>query len=869
MQRVPYWRIAIVVAVLLLSLWKLSPTYQFYSIDPELRNMETTPEIQAVEEDIQKEDGNVTQLQEKRSALKRAFRSLRDHSLRLGLDLQGGVHMVIEVDLEKFKQQLVEQGRDEKEIQYALDTVLDSAAAVIENRVDSYGVAEAAIIKQPPARLVVEMPGYSDPEAVEKLINAEAQLSFHLVPDQSEIGRVIADIDAAVPEDFQSLLASRMPSSSLAAVAVRFPDNVDLVDQILNRPEVQPLIPRDRMFRWSEEKEPSPPYFDFTHKFLYLLDKRPQVTGSMLDSAWVYIDPQNNKPEVSLTFNRDGATLFRRTTADHVKEHLAILMDDRVYSAPVIQNEIRDGRAVINGIDDMNEARQIAVVLRAGALPAPLRVEQNRVVGPSLGRDSIQQGVSAGLIGAAVVIVFMVIYYAFAGVLADLAVIMNLVMLMAAITLFNATLTLPGIAGFILIIGMAVDANVLIYERMREELKSKRAKTVALVLDKAYGRAFMTIFDANLTTLITALVLFQFGTGPIKGFAVTLSLGIIISMFTAIFVTRVVYDVMAARGLQKLSLGSLHFFDGANFNFLQKPALFLGITFTVGVAGMIYLGIFWQDFQGIDFAGGSEIVVEFQQPTTVQSVRTDMATEGMADAVIQEIYGGEGKQYLIRVQEGKIANADELFATAQKAFTDNPIELLQSDMVGSKVGGELLWQGLYCLIFSSIGILLYITARFEFRFAVAAVLATFHDLMFTLAILAFTHTEFNLPIIAALLTILGYSLNDTIIVFDRIRENYTSAMLNFRDVVNESINQTLSRTVITSMTTLFVIICLYVLGGPVIHDFSLTLLVGVVAGTYSSIFVASPILLFMGKEPKTQRREHAAVDSRGLDSAAA
>lgn len=872
MQRVPVWRIAITVFVLLFSLWLLLPTYKFYSIDPLLRTSGTSPEIQEIEKKIESGQGNVVELQKELVAKKRALREVKDESLQLGLDLQGGVHLVIEVDLEAYAADLKEQGKTQEEIDYAESTVLDSAAAVIESRVDAFGVAEAAIIKQAPRRIVLEMPGFSDPEAVKKLVSADSKLSFQIVAEQSDLVRIISDIDAAIPEEFQSLLAAQMPMREVAAVAVQTPENYDLVNGILQRPVIAPLIDRDLMFVWGNEEEPMAPYFNFTHRYLYLVKKKVEVSGSQLSDAFPTMDPTTNQPRVSLSFDRDGGKMFHRTTRDNVGKHLAVVLNGRVYTAPVIKGEIRGGSAVIEGIGDIQEARQIAVVLRAGALPAPMQVEQSRVVGPSLGQDSIQKGIWAGIIGGAIVLVFMVVYYMFVGVVADIAVVMNLILLMAGMAMFNATLTLPGIAGLVLLIGMAVDANVLIYERMREEMKSKRAKNLPLVLDKAYGRAFMTIFDANLTTLITALVLFQFGTGPIKGFAVTLSLGIIISMFTAIFVTRLVFDIIAGRGAETLSIGNIRLFENANYNFLKVGKTLMMVSISIGLAGFILLAVNWEKYQGIDFAGGSEVILQFDQPIQADEVRTGMASLGVPDAVIQDVLGGEGRQVLIRVRGGEnavIKDSDELSAKIQEAFPGREFELLQSDTVGAKVGGELLLKGLYCILFSSIGILLYITARFEFRFAVAAVAALFHDILFTLSMLAITNTEFNLPIIAALLTVLGYSLNDTIVVFDRIRENYTSGLQNFSDVVNQSINQTLSRTILTAATTVMVIAVLYIVGGPVIHDFAFTLLVGVLIGTYSSICVASPILLMMGKhEPKKVRDDGEAIDPSSLSSAA-
>lgn len=852
MQRVPVWKIVFIVFTILLSLWMLTPTIGFYSYDALTRNMDESARIQKWKEQKLADGVDATRIDEEVRKLNRSFRDLKNDSIRLGLDLQGGVHLVIEVDHEKFESELRDglkkQGKTEKEIEdevkAGLDSVLDSALAVIENRVDSFGVAEVALVKQPPWRIVLEMPGLSEPEQVKSLVQAEAQLYFHLVAPKNELGRLLPEIDSVVPEDFIKLIPQ--VDQNLSAVAVEYPDNYLLVNEILSRPEVKRIIPGQYMFKWGSTQEPTN-WIDYQHRYLYLLEANYDLSGKYLDSASVRFD-QMGRPEVVLSFDSTGKRVFSRITGDHVGDHLAIVMNDQVYSAPVIRDRIQYGVATISGIDSYDEAREIAVVLRAGSLPAPLKVAESRVVGPSLGADSISKGIYSGLIGAAIVLIFMVAYYAMVGVVADIAVMLNIFFLIAGMAMFKATLTLPGIAGIVLTVGMAVDANVLVFERLREEIESsKRAKTIQLILDKGFGRAFMTIFDANLTTLITALVLFQFGTGPIKGFAVTLSLGIVISMFTAVFVSRVIMDVMVARGMKTLSVGTFRFFHNANFDFMSNARKLMTATAILGCAGFLFLIYDWEAMKGIDFAGGDEILVQFQQETDEQAVRNALAQGNLADAVVQKVLGAEN-QMMIRVREGRVASPDDLAKIIQEKLPDKPFNSdYSSNRVGAKVGNELLWKGLYCVIFSSIGILLYITVRFEFRFALAAVICLFHDLLFTLAFLALTRTDFNLPIIAALLTVLGYSLNDTIVVFDRIRENYSSALLNFTEIVNHSINQTLSRTINTAMTTLMVVIMLYLFGGAVIHDFALTLMVGILIGTYSSIFVASPLLLSISR----------------------
>lgn len=854
MQRVPVWRISFIVFTLLLSLWILLPSMEFYSYDAMNRNMSENDRIAKWKTEETAKGTDAAKADEIVKNKNVHFRKIKNGSIRLGLDLQGGVHLVIEVDIDKFRADLRAEGKKqgksdadiEKEIANNEATVLDSAIAVLENRVDSFGVSEVSLIKQPPYRIVLEMPGQSDPEQVRSLVQAEAQLYFHIVAPKIELGRLLPEIDSVAPEDFIQLVPQTDPNMS--AVAVQYPENYRIVDQIINRSEIKRVIPGQYMFKWGGVQEPNN-WIKTQHRYLYLLEADYDLSGKSLDNAGITADAMN-RPEVLISFDSTGRRTFARITGDHVGEHLAIVMNDQVYSAPVIKDRISGGSASISGIDSFEEARQIAVVLRAGALPAPLKVAESRVVGPSLGADSISKGIYSGFIGGGVVIIFMIVYYATAGVIADIAVLLNIFFLVAGMAMFKATLTLPGIAGIALTIGMAVDANVLIYERLREEVQSsKRAKTLALILDKGYSRAFMTIFDSNLTTLITAIILFQFGTGPIKGFAVTLTLGIVISMYTAVFVSRVIMDTMVAKGVQSIALGKFRFFHNANYDFMRNANKLMAFTAIVGVLGFIYVVYDWENMKGIDFSGGDEVLIQFKQDTNEQEIRDALSGVGMADAVVQKVLGGSN-QMMIRVREGLVSSPDDLAKILREKLPDRPFnDEYSANRVGAKVGGELLWKAFYCTVFSCIGVLLYVAVRFEFRFAFAAVACLVHDVLFTLAFLAITGTEFNLPIVAALMTIVGYSINDTIVIFDRIRENYSSPLLNFREIVNLSVNQTLSRSINTNLTVLFVVLMQTFFGGVVMHDFSLALLVGCIEGSYSTIFVASPLLLLM--TPKT------------------
>lgn len=819
MQRVPAWKIALIAIILLISFWKLYPSMKYYMIDPVARQNDQ-------------------------------YKDLAKKAIKLGLDLQGGVHLVIEVDVEAYKKQLASEGMAQDQIAEREKTVLDQAAAVIENRVDAYGVAEASIFKQPPSRIVLEMPGFSNPQDVENLVQANAMLSFHLVPERGIIGDVISDIDSATQGQFQPLLSQ---ATGMSAVIVDI-DNVAKVDEIIKRKDTAQYIPKDYMFKWGPKEVPGTDRYGKEHKMLYLIEVKSEVTGAHLKEARLSYGGNRAQPVVYINFDSVGKNAFSRVTGLNIGKPLAILLDNTVYSAPTIQDKIANGSASITGINNMQEAKQIEVVLNAGALPAPLKVEESRVVGPSLGRDSIHQSLVAGITGSAAVLIFMFVYYSISGAIADIAVVLNIFLLLAGMAMLRSTLTLPGIAGVILTVGMAVDYNILIFERLREEMHAKRVQGVSLIMDKGYTRAFMTIFDSNTTTLLTSLVLFQFGTGPLKGFAVSLSLGVLISMFTAVFVSRVMQDLLHAYWMPDLRVGVIRFFHGTKIDFFKHPVIVSTVTATFGLLGTLYLSVMWYNgsIQGIDFAGGTEIFAKFDGNVNAQEIRDKLSSAGVANAQIQEILDVKN-QFLIRIPlDQKMTGNSVTFLEGKikQALPDKSFTTVGSNAVGAKVGNELLWKGLNCLFFSCLGIGLYIAARFEFRFGIGAVVGLLHDLLFIFAYIAFTHTAVNLPVVAALLTILGYSTHDTIVVFDRIRENYKTSTMNFRDMINDSINQTLSRTIITSMTVLFTILALYVFGGPVLHDFAAILFIGIIVGTYSSICIASPVLLWMSKEEK-------------------
>ncbi|MBW1964545.1 MAG: protein translocase subunit SecD [Deltaproteobacteria bacterium] len=714
-----------------------------------------------------------------------------------------------------------------KEEKFIRENSVDQSLEIIRNRIDQFGVTEPVIVRQGKEEIVVQLPGIQDPERALKLIGQTAQLEFKLVDDESgvNIGRLIR----------QATDSGRLPAGY----------NIKALNSVLKG-----QIPRDDSIYFLKEVD------DRTgkpRKTPILLKDKTLMTGDTVKTAHVRIGGNYNEPYVALEFTDRGAGLFEKITADNVGKRLAIVLDGVARSAPVIRERIGGGHAQITGSFTPEEASDLAIVLRAGALPAPISIIQNVTVGPSLGHDSIQHGLYSGLLGAAIVLVFMVIYYTFSGFIANIAMFLNLLFLMAVLALFQATLTLPGIAGIILIIGMGVDSNVLIFERMREE--RALGKPLKAFIDGGYDKAFWTIVDAHVTTLITAIALFLFGTGPIKGFAVTLSAGIVINLFTAIFGTRMVYDGLLSkhaltnlRFLQLIKKTSLDFIGRRNFAFVLSV-----ILVTIGLAGFIQI-VRGAANLGVDFSGGTMVQYRADKPFTLDKVRKALTKKGVEGYSLQEVPGEH--VLIVRVKKSVATVGDietSITNSLKEGLSETSFVIESKAEIGSTVSKELRRKALIAILISFAGIICYLAFRFNLSFGVAATAATLHDVLVVLGILFILNKEITLLTITALLTLGGYSLTDTVVVFDRIRENIKRyKKLPFAEIINRSINEMLSRTIITSLTTMMVVLCIFVFGGVVIHDFAFTLLLGVLVGTYSSVFVASPVvyLWHKGKAPR-------------------
>ena len=715
-----------------------------------------------------------------------------DKKIRLGLDIQGGTSFLIRL----------EQG--EKEI---TKEMLDQAVEVIRKRVDYFGGGEPVISPVGKDRILVQIPGLGTEkiEEARQQLSRVAKLEFRLV----------------------------------------YPDNGQRLQAIDAGTEVTP--PEYKIETYKAHAEPGKK----PREERLLVKKKADLGGEHVTSAHAGFG--NDGWEVSLNFDSEGAKTFGKITEQHVNHRFAVVLDGAIQSAPNIREPIYGGNARISGSFAEQEARSLASVLE-NPLQTPVRIEEERSVSPTLGMDSIRASIIAGLIGLALTLVCVMIYYKFAGLIANLALLINIILLIGALTMFNFVLTLPGIAGIILTIGIAVDASVLIYERLREELAL--GKSLKIAVQSAYDKAFSSIFDANVTTLITAAILFWKASGPVKGFAISLSLGILASLFTALIVGRNALSWFVDTGRVK-RISMLHLISSHNFNFLGKGFIACMCSLALMIAGATAFYVRGDRNFGVDFRGGDLITLSSTQPVSVHDVRQALEPVHLGEALIQQSAQG-GKNYI--TIRSSINTSEVIEKQVANALPQAQFKVERAERVGALVGGELAKTSLWALALGILGILIFVTFRFELSFAVGAIVAVLHDVIITVGVFSLLGRELTLTMVGAVLTIAGYSINDTIVVYDRIREGLASGRRgSIEQIMNDSINQTLSRTILTSTVTLIPIICLFFLGGAVLRDFALAIIVGVVVGTYSSIFIAAPIVLWWtrarGRSVSSLRRE--------------
>jgi SecD/SecF fusion protein len=717
------------------------------------------------------------------------------------------------------------------EIKNIEDNVVAQSLEVMRKRIDQFGVTEPVIVRQGKDEIVLQLPGIKDPQRAAELVGRTAQLEFKLV----EANPKVTNLPTLMEEAVRS--GRLQPNFSHRDLNQALKEFIPAGDEVY----LEKSVDRET---------------GAVRTFPVLLEKTTLMTGEALKTAAVEVGGRFNEPYVSLTFNARGARLFGQITQENQGRQLAIILDNIVESAPVIEEAISGGRAQITGRFSLEEAKDLAIVLRAGALPASVDVVQNLTVGPSLGRDSIHKGVASAILGTVLVVAFMVTYYRISGVIANFALLLNLILMLAALSLFQATLTLPGIAGIVLSIGMAVDSNVLIFERMREEFALN--KPIRSTVDAGYDKALWTIVDAHVTTLITAFALFLFGTGPIKGFAVTLSIGVVFNLFTALYGTRVVYDYLNF----KRSLKSIHFLQilhDPRIDFIRlKNAAFMlsAVLVTLGLLAFVQIERGKANL-GVDFAGGTMVQFKAEKDFQLQDIRAALVRHNLSDCELQDV--PEEKILIVRTkssQQSTGAIAQQVAAILRQDLPDNHFTMESEAEIGASVSKDLKHAALIAIAISLAGIIVYLGWRFDRRFGVAAAIATFHDVLTVLGVFYLLNREITLLVVTALLTLAGYSLTDTVVVFDRIRENLRKkGKHELKEVINRSINEVLSRTIITSSTVFMVLIALLLMGGVLLRDFALALLIGVVVGTYSSVFVASPIVYLWPSAGKTRGRK--------------
>ena len=677
---------------------------------------------------------------------------------------------------------------------------VEQSVSIVRRRIDETGVNEPMVARQGRDRILVELPGLSDPDRIKRLLGSTAKMTFRLVAPQG-----------SQADGETELLPYANNAHGTERVAVR---------------------------------------------------RQIEVDGANLTRASAGQDSRTGEWVVHFALDRVGAKRFADVSTRHVGEPFAIVLDGKVISAPVIREPIIGGQGQISGNFSVQDANDLAVLLRAGALPAPLTVVEERSIGPGLGADSIKAGILAIAAGFIFLVGFIVATYGLFGIFAAIALVANLVLTLAGLSVLGATLTLPGIAGILLALGMAVDANILINERAREE--ARKTNGVISALETGFRRAYRTIVDANVTTLIKMLMLFVIGTGAIRGFAITISMGILISMFTAIVLVRLLISYwLRVKRPKSLQIGTRwHVFpEGTTIAFMRarNSGLIASAVISLASLGLAYYpGL----RTGVEFAGG--IVVEARASTSVDQaeLRDKLSRLGLGPVQVQEF--GSVNDVLLRFEHPHGGSAEQQSAVAKaRASVQDALpgaEIRRVEVVGPTVGSELLRDGLWALVWAAAAMFVYIAFRFEWPFAVGAIITMFLDLTKTVGFFAVSGFEFNLTSIAAILTIMGFSINDKIVVYDRVRENLTRYKKKpLAELIDLSINETLTRTIGTSVAIFLAVVPLALFGGPALREFAVVLIFGLVLATSSSIFIAAPILLHLGeKRLRAQGRSDAA-----------
>ncbi|MBP5364697.1 MAG: protein translocase subunit SecDF [Bacteroidales bacterium] len=798
------------------------------------------------------------------------------------------------------------------------EAAISNAFNVLRTRIDRFGVTQPNIQRLEKAgRVLVELPGVTDPQRVRKLLQGTASLEFWETYDNEEIIQSIVDADVATREliasstEVEQSTEAALPDSTLALLGDQAADSLaqnsdkykslatylrvvrgsgpvigfasakdmKIVDEYLQSDKVRRILPRDLRLLWTVKAKTGKdvaryyPNLDFNeNELVYELiaikvtstNNRAPLEGDVITNARSQVSQGSARGgyEVSMTMNSDGTRKWAQMTKANLGKSIAIVLDGYVYSFPTVQSEITGGNSQITGDFTTEEAQDLANVLKSGKLPAPATIIEDTVVGPSLGQEAIESGLWSFLFAFIVVLVYMVFFYGpKAGLVADGALIANLFFIVGVLASFGAVLTLPGIAGIVLTIGMAVDANVIIYERIKEEMRS--GKTARNALGEGYRNAMSAIVDSNITTFLTSLVLFLFGTGPIKGFATTLMIGVITSFFTAVFLSRIFIEALAARNENMKFSTKLteHFMEKVNINFLGHRKVYyvvISIIMLTCISSLAIRGL----SKGIDFTGGQVYVVRFDNTVSTVDVQSRLSGEFSGATVEVKTYGNDNQVRIATnygIDDASITQDDIETKLYEGLKSLVPADVtrdqflsnyrMSSQKVGPTMASDITEKAFYAIIFSLIVMFLYIFLRFRnWAYGFSAVIGLTHDVIFTLGMFSLLYSvmpfsmEIDQSFVAAILTIVGYSINNTVVIFDRVRESFrNNPKSDALDVINKALNSTLGRTINTSVTTLVTLIVIFIFGGEVVRGFVFAMLVGMFIGTFSSLLLATPL----------------------------
>ena len=730
-------------------------------------------------------------------------RRLSASSIRLGIDLNGGAEFMLKLE------PVATADRSVKDIEENFTRYRDIAIENLRERIEGLGIYESEITPAGNEYISLRIPTVSKEEKVklQNLIEMSARLSFNIVHENN---RELVKQYKENRETFQ------VPDGYMVMESVESGDREDNTC----------IVKRDQ-----------------------------EMDGKNISNAFVNMT-QFGQREIILNFNSQGAVDFANVTKKNIGRQLAIILDGKLYSAPVINQEIAGGNAQIIGNFSREDAENIANALVSGSVPFKMKIESQYDIEPTIGAETVRDGMWSGIAGMILVMIFMLLYYRKSGLVANISLLCNTVMMVGAIAAFNVTLTLPGIAGIILTIGMAVDANVLFYERIREELD--KGKSVINAINVGFSKAFVAVFDSNITTLFVAAILLWLGTGAIKGFAMTLAIGIFTTLFSSVFLTHLLFDLMArVNPGMKLSMFSFAK-KKLNLDFISPRKIAFGISGLLIAAIIVVCCVRGKDILGIDFTGGTQIVYDYEKVIPAEDIGTALKKAGYDAKVLYKTSGSvaDSKKKLEVVcraagDSSKTIETAEITKAMNAAYPDAKFVEEGSSKLGALIGWTFAKSAMLSLGLAILGMIFYLTLRFQFSYSIAANVAVIHDVIIGCGLYVMFGGQITMNVVAAGLTLIGYSVNDTIVNFDRIRENLrTEKGLNYTQVINLSLNQTLARTILTTLTTMLVVLMQLIFGGATIRDFVCVMLIGMVAGVYSTLYIATPIIDTWHKKDK-------------------